>query len=64
MIGVHSDTAVEAPEPQAGVSDSERASDGRIVVTLPDGTILTLIGATRLVLPLAELAELGTPPPR
>jgi hypothetical protein len=34
-----------------------QVGDGRIVVIMPDGTMLTLIGATRLVLGLS-----GSPP--
>jgi len=37
-------------------------ADGRIIVTLPDGTVLTLIGATRLVLAIPGSTAAGATP--
>ena len=39
------------------------AGEGRIVVVMPDGTVLTVIGATRLLLSLSERAPTGDPSP-
>ena len=52
-------------EPVRGdvAAEGERRGEGRIVVTLPDGTSLTLIGATRLVLAFSDSidGEVGLP---
>ena len=48
----------DAPERREPVAETVRSGNGHIVVTLPDGTIMRLIGATRLVLSLSD--SIGT----
>jgi hypothetical protein len=45
-----------------GLVEELPARDGRIVVTLPDGTVLTLIGVPRLVI-AADWIGTGAPRP-
>lgn len=51
-LGVAS--VVDAPERHEAASEAARSGDGNIVVTLPDGTTMRLIGATRLLLALSD----------
>jgi hypothetical protein len=37
--------------------------EGRITVTLPDGTVLTLIGVPRLLIPVCDWIGTGNPQP-
>ena len=48
----------DGPERREAVAETVRSGDGYIVVTLPDGTTMRLIGATRLVLSLSD--SIGT----
>lgn len=43
--------------------DLPQAGEGRIVVMMPDGTVLTVIGATRLVLGLSDRSPTAEPLP-
>ena len=45
-----------------GGTEKLPSADGRIVVTLPDGTVMTLIGATRLLLAISGSTATGATP--
>jgi len=47
-------SVVDAPERPEAVSEAARSGDGSIVLTLPDGTTMRLIGAMGLVLALSD----------
>lgn len=47
----------------SGGTENLSSADGRIIVTLPDGSVMTLIGATRLVLAIPGSTATGATPP-
>jgi hypothetical protein len=51
----------DRPLEASGPAESPRSEVGRIVVTLPDGTMMTLIGATHLLLDGPGWIGMGTP---
>jgi hypothetical protein len=57
----HTRASADASVNGEAVPESARAGDGRITVTMPDGTMLTLIGVPRLLIAGSDGIGIGTP---